>query len=245
MRAYLILNLHTYFALDYYIAVVQRNSRLRSGLAAICIENLLIDIFLYGEQSVGEYYPYLTDEDLRYRHMFDNCSWFHWKSVTQLEGESVFFESLSCSVLTEHAFLAHYFAVMLFQHLQFCCQRLWKSLALFSLFHSTGPEWLFKVWGGRLRGRRKVLSVEARCTFWAVREHMRLSLWLLVLVRLMNKTEAFAFFFLAYFSTELIRLHLLWSSAFKEGLILLSGGNKKAKVSLRTLKWYLFFFCRK
>lgn len=152
-----------------------------------------------------------------------------------------FFESLSCSVLTEHAFLAHYFAVMLFQHLQFCCQRLWKSLALFSLFHSTGPEWLFKVWDGRLGGRRKVLSLEARCTFWAVREHMWLSLsWLLVLVRLMNKIEAFAFFFLAYFSTELIRLCLLWSSAFKEGLIL-SGGNKKAKDSLRTLKCYLFF----
>lgn len=50
---------------------------------------------------------------MRYRHMFDNCSWFHWKSVTQLEGESVFLSN--CPVL--------YWQSMLFLHiiLQWCC----------------------------------------------------------------------------------------------------------------------------
>lgn len=186
MRAYLILKLHTSFALDYYITVVQRHSKLRSGLAAVCIANMLIDVFTYREQGVGEYYPHLTDESLRCRDMFDNCSWFHWKSVVQLERESGFSGSLSCSVLTGRAFFAHHSAVMLFQLLQFPCQCLWKSLALLSLFYSTGPDWLFKVCGGRLGSWRKMLTLKVRCVSWAMREHMWMSLhWLLVLVSLL------------------------------------------------------------
>lgn len=133
VRAYLILKLHTSFALDYYITVVQRHSKLRPGLASICIANTLTDVFLYGEQGVGEYYPHLPDESLRCRDVSDKCSCFPWKSVTHLERESGFSESLSRSVLTEHAFLAHHSAVMLLQLLQFPSRCPWKSPALLSL----------------------------------------------------------------------------------------------------------------
>lgn len=116
----------------------------------------------------------------------NNCSWFHWKSVTQLERESGFSESLSCSVLTEHAFFAHHSAVMLFQLLQLPCQCLWQSLAMPSLFYSTVPDWLVNVCDSRQGSRRKMHSLKVRCISWDMREHMWMSLhWLLFLVSLL------------------------------------------------------------
>lgn len=89
VRDDLILKLHTSFALDYCIAAVQRHPRLRSGLAFLCIANIIIGIFLYRDQGVSKYYPHFT-ESWRYRDLSDNCSQFQWKSNTQLERASGF-----------------------------------------------------------------------------------------------------------------------------------------------------------
>lgn len=155
----------------------------------------------------------------------DNCSWFHWRSVTQLERESGFSESLSCSVLTEHAFFCTSFC-------SDACQCLWKSLALLSLsvtaldqigcLKSVIADWeagegcfLWR-WDAYLGPWGNICEwvYIGYCFLWVFYEQDDWNICLLF---------PCLFFHQTYQNLSI----LLSSSAFKEGL--LSGGNKKSK----------------
>ena len=134
-------------------------------------------------------------------------------------------------------FFAHPSAVTLFQLLQFPCQRPWKSLALLSV--TVLDRWRFEVRGSRVGSRRKTPSLKVRCVSWAMRpkcEGVSIGYWFFWVFCEQGWSIGFLFPCLFFCWTYQNPSILLWSSAFKEGSIHLSGGNKTSKVSLRILK---------